>query len=134
MYPSAERLEAFAEGLAVGLSVRQAALKSGYAPSGHSYYGWLKKPEFMARVEKLRRARSPAATSDLEPVIERLLEAAEAAKSLGSADALKAACNLLTEAGRLKRLLPAPDDRPRRYEMPHEEWLATYPPKPAEAG
>jgi phage terminase small subunit len=89
--------------------VRPAAIRAGYSATSNSVYQWLKRPEIMARVEKFRRRRAPAATGDLEPVIERLLAAADSAAALNSAPGLRAVCGLLTQAAKLKQLLPSPE-------------------------
>jgi hypothetical protein len=47
---------------------------------------------------------------------------------------MNAAARMISEAARLKQLLPAPDDRSQYYEMTREEWLATFAPKPTEPG
>jgi hypothetical protein len=128
---SPERQDALAEGLAKGLTARQAALRAGFGPRNDVYYRWLKLPEFMARVERHRRAQAPAGSADLQPVIERLLAAADKGAEATDGPTLRAVCDLLAEAARLKQLLPAPESeaRPQNYEMTREAWLAAFAPK-----
>jgi hypothetical protein len=132
-FPSPQQLDTFADGIAEGLPVRPAAIRAGYSATSNSVYQWLKRPEFMARVEKFRRRRAPAATGDLEPVIERLLAAADSAAALNSAPALRAVRDLLAEAAKLKQLLPPPEATPpRAYEMTREAWLDAFAPRDPE--
>jgi hypothetical protein len=59
------------------------------------------------------------------------MRGAEKALTLNSPAALNAAARMIAEAARLKQLLPPPvEARRRNYEMPREEWLAKYAPKP----
>lgn len=129
--PTPEQLDTFAQGMAAGLSIRQAALRAGYGPHSSSYYRWPKRASFMAKVEKFRRLLDPAATADLEPIIKRLLAAADRVET-ADGPALRAVRDLLSEAARLKQLLPPPETaggRATHYEMTREAWLATFAPK-----
>jgi phage terminase small subunit len=124
-----EQQDKFADELAAGLPICRAAENAGYKPKSEAAHNLAKEPEFMAKVEKRRRARTPAANPDLEPIIERLLAAADKAGAMGSAAAMRATCELLTEAARLKQLLPPEETAPANHEMTREEWLAAFAPK-----
>ncbi len=128
---TSQQLDAFADAIADGLPVRRAALRAGYSPLSKSVYLWVKRPDFIARVERRRARREPASAADLEPIIERLLAAADrAAEAEPDAALLRAMRELLVEAARLKQLLPAPEaGGAADYEMNREAWLATYGPK-----
>jgi hypothetical protein len=123
-----EKQETLAEGIAMGLTGRAAGSRAGFAPTNDSFYRWLKLPEFIARIDKHRRALDPAATNDLQPIIARLLAAADKVTATDGAT-LRAVRDLLAEAARLKQLLPAEDTAPVNYEMTREEWLAAFAPK-----
>jgi phage terminase small subunit len=142
IYVALETQDAFAEGLAMDLPVREAADRAGYSPNSNSVFQWRKRPEFIAHIEKRRRALNPGSTPDLEPVIKRLIAAADNAAGAKDAPTLRAVRDLLAEAAKLKQLLPAPDTPapvtpapvtpapPRQeYEMTREAWLAAYGPK-----
>jgi hypothetical protein len=129
--PSEAQLEIFAEAYARGARIKDAGLAAGYSAESKAMYRRFHSDDFQERVKRHQRALIPAETPDLVPVIDRLMKAADAAVTLKSAAAMKAACDLLAEAARLKRLLPLdqPDQGPR-YEMTREEWLATFAPRP----
>ena len=129
-HPTPQQLDAFADGIAEGLSVRAAAVRAGYSPHSSSIYLWPKKPAFMARVEKFRARREPAGAVDLAPIIERLVAIADRAAISTDAAAMRAARELLSEAARLKRLDPPPAEPAQRgYELDREAWLAAFAPK-----
>ena len=130
--PSEEQLEIFAEAYARGARIKDAGIAAGYAPESKAIYRRFHKEDFQERVRRHQRALLPAETPDLVPIIDRLMKAADAAVTLKSAAAMKAACDLLAEAARLKRLLPLEESASRpRYEMTRKEWLATFAPRPA---
>jgi hypothetical protein len=130
--PTEEQLDALAAGYARGLSKQAAAVAAGYSPRTSSFREHFKKQAFQDRIDKHRRALNQAETPDLVPIIERLVSAADKAAAMPTAAAMKAACDLLAEAARLKRLLPLDQAAARpRYEMTREEWLATFAPRPA---
>jgi len=129
--PTLQQLDAFADGVAEGLSVRAAAIRAGYSPLSKRIYRRLKEPSFIARVEKFRARREQAAANDLAPIIERLVAIADqATKTSTDAAAMRAARELLSEAARLKRLGPAPAEPVTGgYELDRDAWLAAFAPK-----
>jgi hypothetical protein len=134
--PPDSQLEKFAAGIAKGYTQRRAADEAGYSPRTKSMSKWLRRPSFMDRVERYRRANGTSVAPDLLPIIERLVKVADAVtapRASGeppTAAAVQAARAALVEAARLKQLLPT--DVPRAedyYQMTREEWLATFAPK-----
>jgi hypothetical protein len=128
---SPKQMDAFADGVAEGWPVRPAAVRAGYSPKSNCIYAWMKRPEFIARVEKHRARREPAAGPNLGPIIERLLAVADRAALAQSDPAmLRAVRELLAEAARLKQLLSVADaaEGPG-YELTREAWLANFAPK-----
>jgi hypothetical protein len=112
--------------------IKDAGIAAGYSPRSKSMYKRFHSKPFQERLKRHQRALAFSDTSDLVPIIDRLVKAADTAVTLKSAAGMKATCNLLAEAARLKRLLPldAPAHGPR-YEMTREEWLATFAPRAA---
>jgi uncharacterized membrane protein len=127
------RFEAMAQGVAAGQTTKAAAIAAGYTGTATSYYQVAKRADFKARVKVLEQERLWGGSSDLAPAINLLMRGAEKALTLNSPAALNAAARMIAEAARLKQLLPPPpvEARRRNYEMPREEWLATYAPKPS---
>jgi hypothetical protein len=128
--PTEEQLDTFALGCAKDMAICRAGIAAGYKPKSNAMYRRYHRPDFQARIAAHRRALGQAKTPDLIPIIERLVAAADKARAMDSAAAMKAACDLLAEAARLKRLLPIDEAAPS-FEMTREEWLATFAPRPA---
>ena len=128
--PTEEELDTFALGCAKGLAICRAGIAAGYKPKSNAMYKRFHRADFQERIAKHKRALSQAERPDLIPIIERLVETADKARAMGSAAAMKAACDLLAEAARLKRLLPIDEVAPS-FEMTREEWLATFAPRAA---
>jgi hypothetical protein len=130
--PSEAQLEIFAATYVDGATIQDAGIAAGYSPVSKAMYRRFHSDDFQERVARHKRALAPSETPDLVPVIDRLMKAADAAVTLRSAAAMKAACDLLAEAARLKRLLPLHERGTLpNYEMTREEWLATFAPRPA---
>jgi hypothetical protein len=121
------RMEALAQGLADGLALHAATKAAGYSRQTGESRRRAARADVQARVAEIARERR-ASAADLEPVIEQLIGLAAEAGKLGTAAGMTAARGLLSEAARLKLLLPpAPD--PNRYVPPDlttEQWVAKY--------
>jgi hypothetical protein len=134
------RREAFAQALARGSTVREAARRAGYGPRiNHSKDRARSKP-IVKRVDEIARQLAWDGDTEALRVFDELMRlAAEAAKTKTPAD-LAAARGLLAEAARLRRdwaklaapaALAAP---PPTYsivppELTKEEWLAAFAPR-----
>ena len=123
--------EAFARARAEGLTRRDAYVRAGYTGNSDHAYKIARRPEVKARVKELFETARWGASSDLAPVIDTLMRAAQTAAELGTAAGLNAARGLLSEAAKLKRLLGAQAPRDDEYEpiptrMSEEEWMRTY--------
>jgi hypothetical protein len=128
-----ERREKMAQGVAAGLSPREAATAAGYAPGSRAYEKVRRSGAFLDRVTRLRLGRG--GKGELAPAIDRLMEGAAVALGAAhpSAARLAAAGALMAEAARLQRHGPGAARRgrlsdPVAEEMSADEWAATYGP------
>jgi hypothetical protein len=129
-----EKREALAQLLARDVPFRQASKQAGYVHCWKSRaLARTKRADVAQRVAEIRRARALEAT-DLTPMIDALMAAAEKAQAeLEKTPAgLTAIRGLLVEAARLKGLAPPPPlQAPQpRVRMTDEEWMETFAPKP----
>jgi hypothetical protein len=119
------RREALAQGLADGLALHAATKAAGYSRQTGESRRPAARADIQARVAEIASERRAAAAA-LEPVIDKLMDLAAEAGKLGTAAGMAAARGLLSEAARVKLLLPpAPD--PNRYVPPDlttEQWVA----------
>ncbi len=122
------RLECFARALAGGAAPKAAALSAGYVAESDSAKARAARPPVLARVRELE-VEAANEGRDLRPVITRLMTLATTASELGTVAGMVAAHGLLTEAAKLKGMLPPPP-RPRIRSMGNAEWMATFAPKP----
>ena len=126
------RLEALAQALAKGLGVQAASTEAGYSRQYEVSRQRAARLDVRARVAEIE-ADGLRAAADLTPIIDKLTELAEAASKLNSGTGMMAACRMLSEAARLKGLLPAfeqlhaTDGLPP--ELTKEEWLAAFAPR-----
>jgi hypothetical protein len=130
------RFEKLAQAMADGQPIKRAANAAGYRAHTTFCQRVTTRADLMKRADDLRRRGGES--TDLGPVIDRLMEAADTALAGENPDAAKlnVAARLLTAAARLQRLLPgATPERPRgRLEEPDDElslheWAAKYGPK-----
>jgi hypothetical protein len=127
-----KRFEAYAKGVAAGEPPKSASVAAGYSPNSSYYDVLFKEERFQAAVARWKVKLRGGASPDLAPIIDDLMAGAEKAIALNSGAGMHAACRMLAEAGRLKRLLPLDADAGvPHYEMTREEWLATFAPQPA---
>jgi len=125
--PDRRRIERMAQGMADGLCIKDAAVAAGYSGRSKSYYYVVAKdPAFRARVETLTRQRPWRDPTDLGPLIEKMVEWAEAARNLNNGAGMAAAHRLLAEAARLKLSQPPP---PEPGELSDAEWRRAYGPR-----
>jgi hypothetical protein len=135
-----ERHELVAQGVARGLAVDRAARVAGYeGGASGSLYQRVKKADFKARVEEIKKTLDWGATRNLGPVIDELAAAAKSAlaKALddnaGSAAWLKAGGELMKIIGEMKGRLP-PDQvfevKAPKVTLTSEEWARKYRPAP----
>jgi len=121
------RKEAFARALACGFTAKAAALEAGYSNKGSRTYQRAAREEIKGRAAQIARTLPWSGTSDLAPVIDKLVAVTDACLKTGTASALATAVRALAEVARLKRLLPrASMLGPLPPEMSEEEWLAEY--------
>jgi len=128
-----KRREALAQLLAEDVPPRQASRAAGYVHCWKSRaLARIERPDVIARVAEIRRAKALAA-SDLTPMIDALMRAAELVVDLKTPAGLTAIRGLLVEAALLKGLPPSSPPlepmKPRRR-MTDEEWMETFAPKP----
>ena len=128
------RYEAFAQALAAGLSIKAAAAQAGYHDDRYWSHRRAGLKVITDRVAFLVEAAIGGGSSDLAPIIDKLVALADRAGDLDSGAGMTAACHLLSEAARLKRLMgegrldrvPALDAPPQ---LSQAEWIAAYVPK-----
>jgi hypothetical protein len=135
------RQEAFAQGLARGLSALGASREAVYSRHERP---WRAKeraawPKIIDRVAEITLARVWGGDADLARVFHELMRLVEKAEEKDSTAGLAIAKGLLTEAGRLRTKLPpgvgaAPHVEPRsgpilRPRMTTEEWIEAFAPK-----
>jgi hypothetical protein len=122
-----EKFEAFARGVASGISKRAAASAVGYGPKSTACYKMAKKEAFQDEVRRLELEIRHGGSSDLAPIIGALMDGAYQALAKGEAAHMSAAARMLAEAGRLKqKLRPAPR---ASGGLTDDEWAAKYGPK-----
>ncbi|HEV2364048.1 MAG TPA: hypothetical protein VGS12_07620 [Caulobacteraceae bacterium] len=122
--------------MARGETVLEAAKSAGFRWPG---YGRriADDPDIVGRVEFLRRRLGGAGSRDCAYIIDKLMDQAHAAASIGSAQGFQAARALYELAAKLKAGLPAdPAEVPSAPVFPlderltDEEWMARYGPDP----
>jgi hypothetical protein len=122
------RFMAYAKNVAAGMPPKDAYAAAGYSGTSSYYDTLFKQEHFQAEVERWRRKLRGGGSPDLGPIIDELMDGAQKALALNSGVGMQAACQMLTEAARLKQQLPREEHAPPRYEMTREEWLATFAP------
>jgi hypothetical protein len=127
----AARFTAYARNVAAGMPPKDAYVAAGYSATSSYYDVLFKQDRFQAEVERWRRKLRGGGSPDLGPVIDELMDGAQKALALNTGVGMQAACQMLTEAARLKQLLPRDEHARPHYEMTREEWLATFAPRPA---
>ncbi len=126
-----ERREKLAQALARGLGVEAANCEAGYAKQCGSSIERAARADVRARVAEIEAERLREA-ADLVPIIDKLVELADVASKLESGVGMMAACRMLSEAARLKGLLPSVEDlyeEPLPPRLSKEEWIAAFAPK-----
>ncbi len=128
-----ERREAFAQALVDGLPPLRASRQVGYRSRGNRARQRAAHPDMVRRLKEIVVERAGGKSRDVTSLIEVLVEGAQAAKALGSVQALTAMRGLVVEAARLKALLPDPPPPPDEIipELSEAEWLEQYIYKPA---
>jgi len=128
------RQEAFARGLAMGLSQREAGADAGYYRDWKQARERAARPDIVARATALRDERHWDGTADVAPVINALMRLARKAGDMPTAAAMAAARGLLAEAaklkGRLEDKIETPSEAtpisPRFLPLSDEDWVAKY--------
>ena len=135
------RHEAFAQALARGLSALAASREAGYSPQerpcrARKRAAW---PQMVERLAEITVATAWGGDTDLAKVFHEMMRLVEKAEEKESAAGLAIAKGLLTEAGRLRSLLPpglgaAPPVEPRPGlilppPLTKEEWIEAFAPK-----
>ncbi len=123
------RREMFAQALARGCGPSQAEREAGYSRCSKATRARVASKQIKDRLAQIGKERAGGNSPDIGPVIDKLMELANASADLKTAAAMVAARGFLVEAARLKGLLPAPAPPPRRR-LSNEEWLAEYAPEP----
>lgn len=129
------RLEAMAQGLALGLTAAGASEAAGFNGHGKDARRRADVPAMQARVAEIKLRREAGGTADLAPVIDRLVAASDKAVALGTAAGMVAARGFLVDAARLKGLLPGAP-KPSQYSkfvpseppMDDDAWVARFAP------
>ena len=126
------RHEALAQGLARGISVREATIEAGLSARHLPRSVRLAaSPAVVARMAEIRQQAVWGGLEDLEKVFGELMRLAEAAGKLGSAAGMNSARTLLAEAARLRERLPAAPataEAPLPPRLSKEEWIAAFAP------
>lgn len=104
--PDQIRLEALCQGVAAGLSDRQAAIRAGYSARSNWYRTLLDREQAEKRIAFLKRVNA-LVRDGLAPLIFALQDVARTAAARDSDPGLAAAVRALTEAGRMLEKLPA---------------------------
>jgi len=125
-----KRREAFARGLARGMTLRQADVAAGYQ-SGRGPGEVAKREEIEEGAGKIGPRVGWGETRDVKALIEDLKAAFDKAVALDSAAGMAAARGLAAEAAKLKPLLPREpepqDSRARRMQsLTEAEWIKLY--------
>lgn len=133
MKQNEEKREAMAQLLAEDVAPGLASKQAGYVDHAKKRaLEQAERPDMVARVAAIRRAKAREA-SDVTPMIDALMTAAELVSDLKTPAGLTAIRGLLVEAARLKGMAPPPAAlqplQPRRH-MTDEEWMETFAPKP----
>jgi hypothetical protein len=124
-----KRQEAFAHGLARGMTLREADVAAGYPSKGRS--GKPAKQEIKARVEEIAPRIDWGETRGVKSLIEDLKVTFDKAVALNSAAGMAAARGLAAEAAKLKQVLPRePEPQDGRAErmriLTEAEWIKLY--------
>jgi hypothetical protein len=121
------RMEALAQGLADGLALHAATAAAGYSRQTGESQRRAARADVQHRLTEIAGERRAAAAA-LEPVIDKLMDLAAEAGKLGTAAGMAAARGLLSEAARVKLLLPPPPQAQRELppQLTTEEWVAKY--------
>ena len=125
------RLEALAQALARQLGVQAANLEAGYSRQYEYSRQRAARADVRARVAEIE-AEQLREAADLVPIIDKLVELADVASKLESGVGMMAACRMLSEAARLKGLLPSFGDlyeEPLPPRLSKEEWIAAFAPR-----
>jgi hypothetical protein len=124
------RVEAMAQGVADGQTIKAAAFAAGYSRKTNYFYQIARRPWFKARVEVLEQERRWGGSRDLAPIISLLMQGALKAMEVGTLEGINTAARMIAEAGKLKQLLPAPETPEfLDYTMNREDWMAKFAPK-----
>jgi hypothetical protein len=121
------RYEPFAQALSRDLNPVAAAKEAGFKGNKTQSCERALRLEVVERVEELRRRRDWGGSRDVGPLIDELMAAVRQARTLKTAAAFVAVRGLIVEAARLKKMLPEPQEPPRRP-MTAEEWEAKFAP------
>jgi hypothetical protein len=105
--PTKDDIDSFAQGVAVGMCVKHAALAAGYSPETTSFYKRARSPAFIARVAQLREETHWDGTRDVSALLRALKRAFEAAVVLKNGSGLAAAAQMVAHAAKLKKELPS---------------------------